>query len=77
MARTTFAVALTNASKFWVLLDHLEHVEERNEGLVGGLDEKELEGVTVECDALEGAEDRVKDGATSHYSSQHCQSHSR
>ena len=39
--------------------------EERDEGLVGGLDEHELEGVAVEGDALEGAQDRVKDSATS------------
>lgn len=51
--------------EFWVLLDHAGLVEERDEGLVGGLDQQELERVTVEGDALERVDDRVQDGATS------------
>jgi len=42
-----------DTSKFWVRLVHLEHVEEGNEGVVGGLDQQELERVTVESDAFE------------------------
>lgn len=56
----------TDTSKFGVLLGHLEHVEQGNERLVGGLDEEELESVTVECNAREGAQDRVEDCAASH-----------
>ena len=44
---------LTDASKSGVLLDELEQVEEGNEGVVGGLDQQELERVTVESDAIE------------------------
>lgn len=59
------AGGLTDASELGVVLGDTGLREERNEGLVGGLDEHELEGVAVEGDALEGAQDRVKDGATS------------
>ena len=41
-------------------------MEERNEGVVGGLDQQELERVTIESDALERVEDGVEDSATSH-----------
>ena len=57
---------LTDASKFGVLLDELEHVEEGNEGVVGSFDQQELERVTVESDAVERVDDRVEDSATSH-----------
>jgi hypothetical protein len=40
-------------------------VEEGNEGLVGGLDEEELQRVAIECDALKGLDDGVQDGAAS------------
>jgi len=40
-------------------------VEERDESLVGGLDEHELKGVAIEGDALEGAQDSVEKSATS------------
>jgi hypothetical protein len=56
----------TDGSKFRVVLNDLEHVEERDEGLVGGLDQQELEGVTVESDALKRVDDRVHNGTTSH-----------
>jgi len=42
-----------DASKSGVLLDELEQVEEGNEGVVGGLDQQELQRVTVESDAIE------------------------
>lgn len=41
-------------------------MERRDERLVAGFDQKELEGVPIECDALEGVEDQVNDSATSH-----------
>lgn len=44
---------LTDAGKSGLLLDELEHVEEGDEGVVGGLDQQELEGVAVESDAFE------------------------
>jgi len=47
-----------------VVLRDLGHVEERDDGLVGGLDEQDLEGVTVEGDALQGSKDGVHGGAT-------------
>ena len=49
----TYTDGLTDASKSGVLLDELEQVEEGNEGVVGGLDQQELERVTVESDAIE------------------------
>lgn len=52
------------ASEFGVVLGYLEHVEERNERVVAGLNEEELEGVTVECDALERVEDEVQNSTT-------------
>ena len=57
---------LTDTGKFGVVLHNLQHMEKRDERLVAGFDQKELEGVTVECDALEGVKDQVKDSATSH-----------
>ena len=41
-------------------------MEKRDERPIAGFDQKELEGVPVECDALEGVEDQVNDSATSH-----------
>ena len=43
------------------------HVEERDHGLVGGLDEQDLEGVLIEGNALQSGEDGVHCGATSDY----------
>ena len=40
-------------------------VEERDEGLVGGLDEHELERVAIEGDAFKRAQDGVEESATS------------
>lgn len=38
-----------------VMLDDLGHVEERNDGLVGGLNKEDLEGVSVEGDAFQSS----------------------
>lgn len=46
-------------------LHDLGHVEERDDGLVGGLDEHDIEGVGVEGNALQSGEDGVHGGATS------------
>jgi hypothetical protein len=40
-------------------------LEQRDEWLVGCLDEHELQRVAVECDALQRRDDCVKEGATS------------
>lgn len=48
-----YTSGLTDAGKLGVLLDELEHVEEGNEGVVGGLDQQELERVAIESDAFE------------------------
>lgn len=53
MSLVVYTRRLTEASKFGVGLDDLEHVEEGNKGVVGGLDQQELERVTVESDAFE------------------------
>lgn len=50
-----------------VVLGDLGHVEERDHGLVGGLDEQELEGITVEGNTLQSGEDGVHGGATGDY----------
>ena len=50
-----------------VVFRDLSHVEERDDGLVGGLNEQDLEGVSVEGDALQSREDGVHGGATSNY----------
>ena len=50
-----------------VVLRDLGHVEERDDGLVGGLDEQDLEGVPIEGNALQSGEDGVHGGATSDY----------
>lgn len=55
---------LTNASVLGAVLGNTSLGEERNEWLVGGLDEHELEGVAIEGDALEGAQDGVEDSTT-------------
>lgn len=59
-------IILTDTSQLRVLLDHLKHVEQGDERVVGGLDEEELKRVTVECNTLERVQDRVEDCATSH-----------
>lgn len=46
-------------------LDGTSHVEQRDERLVGGLDEHELERVAVESDALQSIEDRGEHGTAS------------
>ena len=51
--------------KLRVVLRDLHHVEERDEGLVGGLDEQNLEGISIEGDALQSGEDRGHGSATS------------
>jgi hypothetical protein len=56
---------LTDTLELGVLVDDAGHMEERNEWLVGGLDQQELEGVTVEGDAFEGGDDTVHHCATS------------
>ena len=45
-------------------LHDVGHVEERDDWLVGSLDEQDLEGVPVEGDALQSSEDGVHGGAT-------------
>ena len=50
-----------------VVFCDLGHVEERDDGLVGGLDEQDLEGVAVERDALQSSEDGMHGGAASDY----------
>jgi hypothetical protein len=59
----------TDTGKLRVLLADASLLEERNEWLVGGLDHQELERVTVEGNAFEGAKDRVEEGAASNYRS--------
>jgi hypothetical protein len=51
--------------EFRVVLRDLSRVEERNDGLVGSLDEQDLEGVAVEGDALQSSENGIQGGATS------------
>ena len=58
-------VLLTNGGELGVLLDNTGLVEEGDEGLVGGLDEHELEGVIVEGNALESLEDGAQSGSAS------------
>ena len=53
--------------KLGVMLGDLSHVEERDDRLVRGLDEQDLEGVRIEGDALQSGEDGVHGGATSDY----------
>lgn len=48
-----------------VVLGDFGHPEQGDEGLVGGSDQKELEGVVIEGDALQGGEDRVQGGSAS------------
>ena len=48
-------------------VDHLGLVEEGDEGLVRGLDEHELERVTVESDALKGGDHRLQHRAARNY----------
>jgi len=45
----------------------LSHVEERDNGLVGGLDEQDLKGVPVEGDTLQSREHGVHGSAASDY----------
>jgi len=54
-----------NAEEFGVLAEGTSLVEERDEWLVGSLDEHELEGVAIEGDTFQRAQDGVQDGATS------------
>lgn len=58
---------LTNASELGVPLGDTGLLEERDEGLVGGLDQHELQGIAVEGDAFEGAQDGVEHGTASNY----------
>lgn len=50
-----------------MILDDTSLVEERNEGLIGSLDQHELERVAIESNALERGEDSVQDSATSNW----------
>ena len=52
--------------KLGEVLHNLGHVEERDEGLVGSLNEQELKGVPVEGNALQSSENRVHGGAAGH-----------
>lgn len=56
---------LTHALELGVVLGDLGHVEERDEWLIGGSDQQELQGVVVERDALESGEDRMQSGSAS------------
>ncbi len=51
---------LTHGLELGVRLDDIGLVEERDERLVGGLDDHELERVAVERDALECLQDRAE-----------------
>ena len=55
------------ALEVWLGLRDLGHVEERDDELVGGLDEHDLEWVTIEGYALQSGVDGVHGGATSDY----------
>lgn len=55
----------TDAGKFRVLLSDSGLAEERNEWLVGGLDQHELERVTIKGNALQRRKDSVQKRATS------------
>ena len=57
----------TNGLEFGVGLDHLSLMEQRDEGLVGRLDEHELKGIVVEGDALESLEDGAESGTAGNY----------
>jgi len=49
----------------WVVIDDAGLVEERNERLVGSLDQEELERVAIESDAFQSREDSVEQGTAS------------
>lgn len=51
---------LTDGLELRVQLDHVGLVEERDERLIGRLDDHKLERVAVECDALKGLQDRAE-----------------
>lgn len=50
----------TDGCQLGVLLHDLSLMEQRNEGLVGSLDQHELEGVPIESHALKGMSNGVK-----------------
>ena len=56
---------LTHATEVGVVLGYLSHVEEGDEGLISGADQKELKGVIVERNALQSRKDRVQGGSAS------------
>lgn len=56
---------LTDGFEFGVVLGDAGLVEERDERLVGGLNQQELQGVAVESDALQRSKDSVQKGTTS------------
>lgn len=58
----------TNAKELGVLIEDTSLAEQRNKGLVGGLDHQELKRVAVESDALERGDDRVEDGTAGNVS---------
>jgi hypothetical protein len=56
----------TDGFELRVVFGDLGLVEERNEGLVRRLHNHELQRVVVECDALKGAQDGVKERSAGH-----------
>lgn len=60
-------VTRTNAFEGGVTLDHLGLREERNERLVGGRLDEELQGVAIVSDPLQRANDRLHNCASSDY----------
>ena len=62
-----YVVTRTNALEGGVTLNHLGLREERNERLVGGRLDKELQGVTIVGDSLQRANDRLQNCASSDY----------
>lgn len=58
------SLRLTHALELWVLLDDLELVEERDEGVVRRLHQNELQGVLRGGESLEGAQNGVQQSTT-------------
>jgi hypothetical protein len=56
---------LTNSFELRVGIDDTRLVEKGDERLIGRFYQQKLERVSVEGDALEGAQDGVQNGATS------------
>jgi hypothetical protein len=58
---------LTQTLEARVVFADLSHVDERNEGLVSRLNQKEFERVVIERDALERSQHRMQSRSSSHY----------